>query len=85
MFFYFTLRIIYLKLYIILLKYTYISKTTTNLNTNKKINLKINIFKIKNIIVEFKEINGIQYVQMIIKLTIKLQNQLDIKYLKSYV
>ena len=39
---------IYLKLYIIFLKYIYISKTTTNVN--KKINHNFNIFKIKKIL-----------------------------------
>ena len=52
--FYFNLSIIYFKLYIILLKYIYIYKTTTNLTANKKINQNFNIFKIKNIIVEFR-------------------------------
>ena len=43
---YFILSTIYLKLYIIFLKYIYISKTTTNVNANKKINHNFNIFKI---------------------------------------
>ena len=39
---------IYLKLYIIFVEYIYISKPTTNVNKNKKINHNFNIFKIKN-------------------------------------
>ena len=47
---------IYLMLYIIFLKYIYISKTTTNVN--KKINHNFDIF-LKNIIFEFREIDAI--------------------------
>ena len=41
--FYFILRPIYLKLYIIFLKYIYISKPAININKNKKINHNFNI------------------------------------------
>ena len=75
-YFNFILSIVYLKLYyIIFLKYIHISKTTTNLNANKKINQNFNTFRIKNIIVEFREIDAIQYMQMIIKSIVK--NKID--------
>ena len=57
--FYFILRPIYLKLYIIFLRYIYKSKTTINVNANKKINHNFSIFKIKNIIIEFREKDAI--------------------------
>ena len=56
---YFILSKIYLRLCIIILKYIYTSKTITNVNANKKINHNFNTFKIKNIIVEFREVDGI--------------------------
>ena len=52
---YFIVSTIYLKLYIIFLRYIYKSKTTINVNANKKINHNFSIFKIKNIIIEFRE------------------------------
>ena len=56
---YFIVSTIYLKLYIIFLRYIYKSKTTINVNANKKINHNFSIFKIKNIIIEFREKDAI--------------------------
>ena len=72
--FYFILSTIYLKVYIIFLKYIYMFKIITNLNANKKINENFNIFRIKYLIVEFRKIDAIEYTQMITKLTV---NKID--------
>ena len=56
---YFILSTIYLKLYINFFKYIYTSKTTNNVNANKKINHNFNIYKLKDIIIEFREIDAI--------------------------
>ena len=60
------LSTIYITLYIILLKYIFISKKITNLNANKYL-IKINYIWNKNIIVEFVQIDAIQYTQEINK------------------
>ena len=46
-YFYFILSTMYLKVYVVFLKYIYILKITTNINENKKINENFNIFRIK--------------------------------------
>lgn len=46
-FFYFIYKKIYIMLYMILLKYIYISKRTNNLNANNKINQNCSLFRTK--------------------------------------
>lgn len=52
----FILKIIYIKLYIILLKYIYIFKTTTKQNENIKKNQNFNLSKNKKNVVEMGEL-----------------------------